>query len=332
MKARAREDQFIVGYLLGLSTEMEQGQIETRYFRDQRFYEQVLVIEEELICDYLSHDLTGEERQRFERHFLQSDHRRKKFQATRKLMAYIADQGLGAVGASHTVALAAKTAAHSTRPVGLLDYLGGLLMPKLKLGYMLAATALLLLCGFWLTSQIAGLRQTMRQTETERLALQRQELELRGAATRQRAEAAAKRDEAASLTELVASGANTLSASMERQTPQATPAVKLSLATVRSSATLAEINLPRAAQTVLVALSLEPSLPETARYLVKLRAAETVSPTWQWEATSQNHQLLLEIPTAGVNPGLYSLTVARIVSASPSNEFAGELFLRIVRK
>ena len=143
MKARAKEDQFIVGYLLGLSSEIEQGQVETRYFKDQRFYEQVLLVEEELICEYLGNDLSGVERRRFENHFLQSPHRRKKYDATRKLMAYIADQG----ALTKRSATLAPNPANPTSdlPTGLPNWLSGLLMPKFGMFGMMTATAMLLL-------------------------------------------------------------------------------------------------------------------------------------------------------------------------------------------
>lgn len=334
VKARAKENQSIVDYLLGLSSDIEQSQIETRYFRDQSFYEEVLLHEDELICDYLSNDLPLDERRRFEQHFLQSPHRRKKLQSTRKLMAYLADQ----VGEGQFITAHKRPPQATAASNGWFDYLGGLLVPKLSFGRMLAATALLLVCGFGLTTYITNLRQNLRQAENERLALQRQEQELRGTTLRQQAEAAAKRDEAASLSELVASGANSLSASMERPTP--TPTIKLTLATARSAANPTEIKLPRVAQmiplaVVLPALVLEDRAAEASRYVIKMRATEMNSPTWQWEATAQNGQVLLEIPTAGIAPGLYSLTLARVISPSQNqaqlNEFVGELFLRMSR-
>ena len=329
VKARAKENQSIVDYLLGLSSDIEQSQIETRYFRDQSFYEDVLLHEDELICDYLSNELPLDERRRFEQHFMQSPHRRKKLQSTRKLMAYLADQA----GEGQFITAHKRPPQATAQFNGWLDYLGGLLVPKLSFGRMLAATALLLACGFGLTTYIAGLRQNLGQTENERFALQRQEQELRGTTQRQQAEASAKRDEAASLSELVASGANSLSASMERPTP--TPAIKLTLATARNAANPTEIRLPRVAQTIPLALVLEDQAAEASRYVIKMRSTEMNSPTWQWEATSQNGQVLLEIPTAGIAPGLYSLTLARIINpiqnqAQP-NEFAGELFLRMSR-
>ena len=330
VKARAKENQSIVDYLLGLSSDIEQSQIETRYFRDQSFYEDVLLHEDELICDYLSNDLPLDERRRFEQHFLQSPHRRKKLQSTRKLMAYLADQ----VGEGQFITANKRPTQATASSNGWFDYLSGLLVPKLSFGRMLAATALLLVCGFGLTTYITNLRQNLRQAESERLALQRQEQELRGTTLRQQAEAIAKRDEAASLSELVASGANSLSASMERPTP--TPAIKLALATARSASSPTEIKLPRVAQTIPLALVLEDQAADTSRYVIKMRATEMNSPTWQWEATAQNGQVLLEIPTAGIAPGLYSLTLARVIispnqNQAQANEFVGELFLRMSR-
>ena len=90
MKTRVREEQLLMSYLLGAATELEQSQIETRYFRDQRFYEELLALEEELICDYLSGVLSPHEWRQFERHFLKSARRRQRCEELKKLLTCVA--------------------------------------------------------------------------------------------------------------------------------------------------------------------------------------------------------------------------------------------------
>jgi CHAT domain-containing protein len=64
------DDNRIKRFLLGEVTAEEEAQIEDRLFADATFVQQLGVVEQELIDDYLCDRLTAEERARFEKHFL----------------------------------------------------------------------------------------------------------------------------------------------------------------------------------------------------------------------------------------------------------------------
>jgi Sec-independent protein translocase protein TatA len=74
----AFDDKQIVRFLLGQLAEDKRTGIEDRMFTDDRFYEQVLAIQEELADDYVLENLTPDQRTAFERNFLRSPQRRER--------------------------------------------------------------------------------------------------------------------------------------------------------------------------------------------------------------------------------------------------------------
>jgi len=74
----AFDDKQIVRFLLGQLSEDKRTGIEDRMFTDDRFYEQVLAVQEELADDYVLENLTPDQRVAFERSFLRSPQRRER--------------------------------------------------------------------------------------------------------------------------------------------------------------------------------------------------------------------------------------------------------------
>src|SRR5260370_34758164 len=70
MVERTEDERRILRYLLGDLPEAEQIEVEQRFFSDDRYFEQLLALEDELTYDYLRGDLSRDERVKFERRFL----------------------------------------------------------------------------------------------------------------------------------------------------------------------------------------------------------------------------------------------------------------------
>lgn len=158
VKMRAREDQFIIGYLLGTASEWEQSQIETRYFREPHFYEAILAHEEELVCDYINNLLTPSERQQFEKHFLTTPRRQRKLESTFKLMTFIADQGM------NRILLVPEPAKLGFIAISV-RWANNFVMPRLNFLWTLASISILAF-GVWMLSvQVFGYRQKIEQQE-----------------------------------------------------------------------------------------------------------------------------------------------------------------------
>ena len=92
MKHRPGEERLLTSYLLGEASELEQTLLETNYFQDPHFYELLLAVEEELICDYLNGFLSPHEWKQFEQHFLKSARRRQKYETMKQLLLCTARQ------------------------------------------------------------------------------------------------------------------------------------------------------------------------------------------------------------------------------------------------
>ncbi|MCI0337298.1 MAG: zf-HC2 domain-containing protein [Acidobacteria bacterium] len=93
----------IAQYLLGELSAEESGRLEERLFANEG-YEQLLVVEEELIEAYVRGELSARDRERFENHFLTSPARRERVEFTKTLFKALEeitiDQTMGAAGAA----------------------------------------------------------------------------------------------------------------------------------------------------------------------------------------------------------------------------------------
>jgi hypothetical protein len=79
-------------YLLGDLAEEQRGEYDLRILRDDEFGITVEFAEEDLIEQYLDHELTKNEMQKFENHFLSSPSRIQQFEVSRQLRHYAHDE------------------------------------------------------------------------------------------------------------------------------------------------------------------------------------------------------------------------------------------------
>jgi hypothetical protein len=75
-------------YLLGQLSDNERATLEERLLVDPSFYEELAIAEDELVDDYLTNDLSSEDREQFERYFLQAPDRPQKLRFNQALRAY----------------------------------------------------------------------------------------------------------------------------------------------------------------------------------------------------------------------------------------------------
>ena len=319
----------MVGYLLGTASELEQSQIETRYFREPHFYEQMLALEEEVICDYLNQTLTADERQRFEQHFLESPRRRRKYNSTRKLLAFVADQG----------SVETQPAAQSTIPTWLLAWperLHHFLLPKLNFVWSLTVVAVLS-WGVWLLSlQVAALRQEIGQHETQQLATQKTKQRSKPKADKARSDNDTQRNTVAEI-------ADQLQASLDPvflEPADATDATRLLSVNLRAS----HMRSPSEAQKILLPAHLtklqlrlnlgNAALAPATSYQVILKTLTGQVILRRQEVSQQiiqsERSLTLEIPAQQLKAGVYALTLLGI-TADQQTRFAEELFVQIER-
>jgi hypothetical protein len=72
------KNETIKQYLLNTLSEADREQFVMRYFEDDDLYRRLLLIEEELITDYVYGRLTASERQLFDEHYSATPERRKR--------------------------------------------------------------------------------------------------------------------------------------------------------------------------------------------------------------------------------------------------------------
>src|SRR5215831_13733747 len=93
MADRPERDDAAVRYLLGVGTELEKTALEETLFKDPAALEEIAAIEDDLIDDYLSGELTGNERSSFEAAYFATAERRTRVDFARTLRQRLADTG-----------------------------------------------------------------------------------------------------------------------------------------------------------------------------------------------------------------------------------------------
>ena len=78
-------------WLLGLLPEQESRSLEERLITDSGLYEEVFIVEEELIDDYIADRLSTDERKAFESYFMNSPERQEQFRIANALRVYIGE-------------------------------------------------------------------------------------------------------------------------------------------------------------------------------------------------------------------------------------------------
>lgn len=89
MTVASEEEMSLHAYLLGGLPLDEQMRLEERLLLDREYVELLLIVEEELIDDYLRGTLSDRDRARFETHFLITPDRRQKLRRARVLRRYV---------------------------------------------------------------------------------------------------------------------------------------------------------------------------------------------------------------------------------------------------
>lgn len=92
MSRNLPEEQLIRSYFLGDLPESEEDLIQERAFIDHDFYETLLIIEGELVDDYVLGLVSAQERAKLERGFLMNSHQTQRVRIVRTLKEYIETQ------------------------------------------------------------------------------------------------------------------------------------------------------------------------------------------------------------------------------------------------
>jgi hypothetical protein len=95
-----QENDSIRRYLLGQVSDEEGQRLEERFMTDGEYREEVLILEEDLIDDYLSETLSSEEKEAFEKHWL--PYHADRLEIAKGLNSYAAEPAYAGLAASET--------------------------------------------------------------------------------------------------------------------------------------------------------------------------------------------------------------------------------------
>jgi hypothetical protein len=181
MAAEPNNERLIARYLLGELPEEQQVEIEDRAFEDKDYLATITAVENDLIDEYVRHELSETDRRKFENRFLASAERRKRVEFARSLASLAASEA--------TVAEKPSLARVSWRES--LDGFVSSLNPFGKLA-LAAITLLIVAGGAWLFTHTLRLR-TQLQAQNQSRQAERQALEQQIEAERKRNEELAAR-------------------------------------------------------------------------------------------------------------------------------------------
>lgn len=170
MGADPYSEELIARYLLGDLPEAQQIQIEDRAFRDKGYRQNIVDVENDLIDEYVRHELSETELRQFEKRFLTSAERRARVIFARGLSTALSE----AQKESQPVVVSAPV----TWRDSLAAFVRGL-APAAR--FALAAAALVIFAGgAWLVTQtmrqraqLAGLQSDQQMQQRNRKALER---------------------------------------------------------------------------------------------------------------------------------------------------------------
>lgn len=164
MKQVDNNDELLVQYLLGELGEEEQEAVERRYISDHEFYEQLLVVEDDLIDAYTGGELPQSRRKNFENNFLCSPDRRARVGFAEAWAVYVSRQPE-----------AEAVVQRRSRPRSLVESLRIAHWPT---ALRVAAAILVVVVGASLIAETFRLRNRVNQAESQRATLEEEQLAL----------------------------------------------------------------------------------------------------------------------------------------------------------
>lgn len=158
MAVDLNNEKLISRYLLGELSEEEQVEIEDRAFADKEYLASITAVENDLIDEYVRHELSDADRRKFESRFLASAERRKRVEFAKALSR---------------VPIAEKTVVHEwSWRESLYAFISGL-NPAARFAFA-AAMLILLVGGAWLLTTTLRLRSQLTQLQAENQSRQSQ--------------------------------------------------------------------------------------------------------------------------------------------------------------
>ena len=166
MNYNTAEEKQLCQYLLGKLAEDVQRQLEEKLMTQANLFEQLEVLEDELIDEYLRNTLSNKDREGFEKHFLSSPERHQKLRFAQAFRSYVAVANEGTEKEHSKSSFWQTTWAALRTPTLVLRY--G--VPMVLLGGLIG--------GLRMAGTIQRLHTEVAQVRTEQGSLQEREQQL----------------------------------------------------------------------------------------------------------------------------------------------------------
>ena len=322
MNQETRNHELIVQYLLAELSEQEKMLLEQRYFDDDDFFEQLLVVEGELIDAYVRGELSGHKRARFEARVLASPRQRQRVELARALVEYATESSVPV----SPVAVKRKPAIWLG---AMLDFLGA---KNRAIGLAFAtAVVVILVGGSLLIVQTFRLRNQVQRIQADRTELLRHEQELQ----RQLGEQGAQNEQLAS--ELQRERIERELLEQNQTKPQRTTrsiiTFMLTPDLVRGASEPKRLIIPQRAELVRMLLDLDHDDHKSYRAAFETVEGKRIWSSGSLKARSKNagKMVTLKLPASLFASGDYILTLSGI-NADGSLENADEYYFNVVKE
>lgn len=151
MERNGTQQQTIRDYLLGSLLAEQQAQFEERLLTSDQAYEELVIVEDELIDEYLREELPASERESFEAHFLAAPAHQEKVRFARTFTKYVAAESAVRPREGAAVPLSERETIEfprtKTRPPTESHWLGFLPIGNPIYGYAMTAALVLVVVG-----------------------------------------------------------------------------------------------------------------------------------------------------------------------------------------
>lgn len=303
-------------FLLGESTEDERIAFEMRFVADENLFEQICVVEDELIESYVRGMLSPIDKMNFEKHFLSTETRRQKVNFTRSMIGNFKDQNEPII-AKKTETVERNSSVWNS----LIEFFK---TPKLALG---AAFALLILVfGGWFLlknskqNEIAGITTPTPITQPTQVATPNQNSIpanqiISNSLNTNAPENIQSNKNSAENTNRKKPDENQTSNPTVTNTSGVVPVLALFAGNVRGEGKLPELTLSNATPGVLFVLNLESKDYET--YRAEIVDADGNSILKNIKIRSDNAKLSLSVPAEKLQRGDY---IVRLSGINPRGE------------
>ena len=329
MMADPSGEKLIARYLLGDLTDAQQIEIEDRAFQDKEYLASITAVENDLIDEYVRHELPELDRRKFESRFLASAERRKRV-AFAKALAGVAVEAPVVEKASRRVVAPASISWRDS----LAAFISGLNpAARFAIGF---AMFVLLVGGAWLVTETFRLRSQLNRMQAQ--SQSRQELEQQVEKERRRSEELeAKLNQEKQQREQTDESLRQLTESTETTTPAPRPVIaSLTLlpGISRGGSDKPTLALPENARVVRLQVGIEPEEPYKT-FAVELR---TVAGRAVWNRDNLAvrdrrgaRAVGLTLPATVVKPGDYELRLKGVTEGGQTED-VGFYYFKVTKK